>query len=71
MTVGITSSVDETELREMSSNPQEKNKNYFMVPYFEQLGNIVERLASEVCSGSAPPVVERSELQLPYNCVIR
>ena len=65
MTVGITSSVDEAELREISSSPQQKNKNYFMVPFFDQLGDIVERLAIEVCSGNAPPVVERREY-LPH-----
>ena len=60
MTVGVSSSVDEMELRGISSSPQEKNKNYFMVSYFEQLSTIVERLAAEVCSENTP-FVERSE----------
>ena len=65
MTVGVSRSVDEMELRGISSTPQERNKNYFMVPYFGQLSTIVERLTAEVCSENAP-FVERSETFYPY-----
>ena len=47
--VGITRSVDESELKAISSSPQEIDRNYFMVPYFDQLTSIVEKLATEVC----------------------
>ncbi len=56
MTVGITSSVDEMEIMQISSDPRHRDKNYFLVPYFDQLSDIVERLAQEVCSFTVPIV---------------
>ena len=60
--VGITRSVDEAELKAISSSPQEIDRNYFMVPYFDQLTNIVEKLATEVCSEDVSYINTRKPL---------
>ena len=47
--VGITNSVDENELRGISSLPQVQNRNYFTSPDFQQLENIIENLLASAC----------------------
>lgn len=47
--VGVTNDVDEAELRGMSSPPQEKGHNYFLVANFEALSTIVMKLSERLC----------------------
>ncbi|KAI0213235.1 hypothetical protein LSAT2_001785 [Lamellibrachia satsuma] len=47
--VGITSGVKEAELRDISSSPHEKDKNYFMAPNFQNLDRVAVAITSDVC----------------------
>lgn len=51
--VGITTEIDETELRLISSSPQLLNQNYFTSPDFTILNDIVSQLLNEAC----PPAI--------------
>ena len=61
--VGITEGVDEDELKEMSSEPQEEYENYFMSTDFTVLNQVVDLLVAQTCqstvdcSGAAMDVV--------------
>ena len=59
VSVGITSSIDEDELKELSSRPQIRNVNYFTSPDFQQLGGIIETLLASACEVSPPPATTR------------
>lgn len=50
--VGITEEIDRDELRDISSEPQIEDRNYFTSPDFEGLANVIEALVDEAC----PPV---------------
>ena len=47
--VGITSGVNEAELRDISSPPHVKDKNYFMAPNFQNLDKLAIAITSEAC----------------------
>ena len=49
--IGITSSVNETEIRYVSSSPHAKGKNYFLVDSFADLKSLIElsEIYEEVC----------------------
>ena len=49
VSIGVTNSVDADELKALSSMPQERNRNYFTSPDFQQLGSIIDRLLSSAC----------------------
>ena len=55
ISIGITNSVDENELRGISSPPQLRDVNYFSSPDFTTLGNIIEDLLATACATPAPP----------------
>ena len=66
--VGITNSVDENELRGISSQPQVENRNYFTSPDFQQLENIIENLLASACVVSTlPPPTTRIPSKLPFS----
>ncbi|KAI0239914.1 Collagen alpha-5(VI) chain [Lamellibrachia satsuma] len=50
--VGITSEVNEAELRDISSSPHLKDKNYFMVPNFQNLDRLAIAITSEACDNA-------------------
>ena len=56
--VGVTSLIDEQTLKDMSSLPQEKDKNYFTSPDFNQLDTILDNLIGQACvtQTARPPV---------------
>ena len=47
--IGITNAIDEVELRQMSSEPQEKGKNYWTEEAFTNLDTIVNSLVEQTC----------------------
>ena len=47
--VGITSAVNETEVKLISSEPQEVDKSYFMTPNFHRLASVIDPLLAQVC----------------------
>ena len=55
VSVGITNSVDENELRGLSSQPQLENVNYFTSPDFQQLEQIIEQLLASACVVTPAP----------------
>ena len=57
--VGITNSVDENELRGISSLPQERDRNYFTSPDFRQLEGIIDNILSSACVVTPPPTTPR------------
>ena len=59
LSVGVTNSVDENELRGLSSPPQVRDRNYFTSPDFQQLGGIIETLLASACEVSPPPATTR------------
>jgi len=50
ISVGITNAIDENELRQMSSMPQEEGRNYFRSADFNQLDTIVDAIVAETCT---------------------
>ncbi len=52
--VGITDSIDEDLLKLLSSEPRQRDQNYFMTPNFEQLEEKLVPLLSIVCPVSTP-----------------
>jgi uncharacterized protein YegL len=50
--IGVTSSINEVELRGISSQPQQRNLNYFTSPGFGALDMVVDTLISSTCSAS-------------------
>ena len=54
ISIGVTNAVDLTELRGISSPPQEPDRNYFTSVDFTQLGRIVGQISSAICE-VAPP----------------
>ena len=68
--VGITNSVDENELRGISSRPQLRDRDYFTSPDFQQLENIIESLLSSACVVTTlPPPTRPSELSFFHNTI--
>lgn len=60
ITVGITGSIDEEELRAISSFPQMLNQNYFTSADFQQLENIIGNLLATFCSPAASTATVRT-----------
>jgi len=50
--IGVTDAIDETTLRQLSSQPQVLNQNYFMAADFQDLANIANVIQSAVLTGS-------------------
>ena len=65
--VGITNSVDEAELRAISSRPQVRDQNYFTSPDFQQLGQIIDRLLASACVITTTPRPSKSFMFLSLN----
>ena len=59
VSVGVTNSVDENELRGLSSVPQVRDRNYFTSPDFQQLGGIIETLLVSTCLFTTSPATTR------------
>ena len=55
VSIGITNSIDETELQGLSSPPQILGQNYFTSPDFQQLENIIEGLLTQTCNPTTEP----------------
>ena len=55
ISVGITNSVDEPELKAMSSLPQRESQNYFTSASFQELENVIEGLVQTACIGTTTP----------------
>jgi hypothetical protein len=49
-TIGITNSINEEELRLMSSPPQIKNENWFTTPSFQAYQEVSRAIQSEICN---------------------
>ena len=65
--VGITTQVNEDELKRMSSPPQQIEKNYFLSTDFVELNKIREQIIKETCSASQVgkvPIVEKPDFML-------
>lgn len=52
ISVGITNSIDEVELKAMSSLPQLQNQNYFTSASFQELENVIDGLVQTACVGT-------------------
>lgn len=50
ISVGVTSSIDEEELKAISSLPQIKDKNYYTSENFQQLGDISNNILTSFCA---------------------
>ena len=48
--IGISTAVNETELREISSSPQQMNRNWFQSENFQALENVIFDLVQSACS---------------------
>lgn len=48
--IGITSAADQNELRSMSSPPQQRNVNWWMLTSFNDLYSVVDSIAQAVCT---------------------
>ena len=59
VSIGVTNSVDENELRGLSSLPQVRDRNYFTSPDFQQLSGIIETLLASACVVTPPPATTR------------
>lgn len=55
ISVGVTDSVDETELKGLSSPPHVLNQNYFTSPDFRQLDKIIDKVLSSACTPTNGP----------------
>ena len=55
--VGITRFIDENILREISSSPRQKDRNYFTSPDFDQLDDILDNLIGQACVTPSPTPV--------------
>ena len=55
ISVGITNSVDEDELKAMSSPPQIQHRNYFTSTSFQELEMVLSGLVSTACVVTPPP----------------
>ena len=49
---GIGDRIHEGELRQMSSEPQKKDSNYFLSPTFDALSGISVSIATQTCAVS-------------------
>lgn len=73
VSVGVTNSVDENELKAMSSLPQSRNLNYFTSPDFQQLGGIIENILSSACVVTPPPTTRKPSKSCffhPIECML-
>lgn len=52
--IGVTDSVNTTILRQISSDPQEEDKNWFVTPDFDSLVGLVKDIAQTACQTQAP-----------------
>ena len=48
--IGVTSDVDESDIRDISSPPQEENINYYITSRFRGMSDLVEDVAGNICS---------------------
>lgn len=65
ITVGITNSVDEAELKAMSSQPQQQHRNYFTSASFTELEDVIAGLVQTACLGTPAPPKCKCCLMLP------
>lgn len=65
ITIGITNSVDENELKAMSSPPQQRHINYFTSANFQELEDIIDRLVQRACVATPAPPSSKCTLLLP------
>ena len=54
--IGVGNDTDETELKEMSSLPQEKDQNYFSSPKFQTLQDIRAVVTYQICPASGKSI---------------
>ncbi len=67
-TIGILENIDSFILKEMSSQPQKENKNYFLVPSLQKLDLVVNKVMVEICQAVTtnlvlvpPPILNCNE----------
>ena len=66
ITIGITNSIDEVELKAMSSFPQQERRNYFTSASFQELEDVMEGLVQTACVGTPAPPRSKS----PFNTLM-
>ena len=49
--IGVTSFVNVSEVRLMSSPPQQENATYWLLPTFQTLDSVVEMIRNDLCTG--------------------
>ena len=49
--IGVTSFVNVSEVRLMSSPPQQENATYWLLPTFQTLDSVVEMIRDDLCTG--------------------
>ena len=62
--VGVTNSVRESELRDISSPPQRRGSTYWIAPTFLALDNVVTTIITTVCSYQKPATPGRNVVSL-------
>ena len=68
ITIGVTEQIDAALLRDMSSPPQEKDKNYFTSTDFSKLDTIIDDIIEATCivaTTTAPPGSDDTQLSYP------
>ena len=66
--IGITDSIDEAELRDISSPPKLKGQNYFTSPNFQQLEGILDGVLVQACVTTPPIIAEQQTTTQPCKC---
>lgn len=69
ITIGVTNSIDEAELKAMASLPQQQHVNYFKSANFQELEDIIAGLVQTACvATTAPPIAsgEVTMVSMPY-----
>ena len=66
--IGITDSIDEAELRDISSPPKLKGQNYFTSPNFQQLEGILDGVLVQACVTTPPTIAEQQTTTQPCKC---
>lgn len=66
ITIGITNSVDEDELKGMSSLPQQQHRNYFTSASFQELEDVMAGLINTACIMTPAPPKSKCSLMLTW-----
>lgn len=55
ISVGVTDNVDVNEIQQISSSPQEEDRDWFLIADFTRLASLVEAVTSSACGTPVPP----------------